>query len=90
MNITKEPQMNKKFFSSLTIFGVAFALVLAFGAINAAKAVTGSYDGEVAQMIAGNDRAKNTTMVVDKDAGKDWQFREFKTQPYGLLGKSDQ
>ena len=82
--------MNKKFFSRLTIFGMAFALVLALGTINVAKAVPGFNENldrfnEDAPTTIGQDVAGNATLG-NVDADRDHQMD---TQPYGLFGKSD-
>ncbi len=67
--------MNSKFLSRVTILGMAFALVFAFGSLNVAKAVPGengdSYNlpaGQVDQF--GVDEANNAAGIARPDADR--------------------
>jgi hypothetical protein len=84
--------MNKKIFSRLTIFGMAFALVLALGTLNAAKAAPGVYGTFTSQdklegNVRGSDEAcnSNSTRNADYDRGRIIPWSE-----YGMLGTSQQ
>ncbi|MFZ2448462.1 MAG: hypothetical protein WAW37_19045 [Syntrophobacteraceae bacterium] len=85
--------MNKKYYSTLTIFAVAFALVLGLGTFNAAKAVPGMGDegytlppGQT--NLFGLDEADNRIVVSHRDA--DARAYEFAPDSYGLWGTSQQ
>ncbi len=68
--------MNSKFLSRVTILGMAFALVFAFGSLNVAKAVPGE-NGDAYNLPAGQvnlfgvDEAHSRTGVINADADRD-------------------
>ncbi|MFZ2448463.1 MAG: hypothetical protein WAW37_19050 [Syntrophobacteraceae bacterium] len=86
--------MNKKFYSNLTVFAVAFALVLGLGTFNAAKAVPGMGDEGYSNLIPGEvnlfgiDAADNAARVSHRDA--DVRAYVFTPDSYGLWGTSQQ
>ena len=60
--------MNKRLFSRLSIFAVAFALILGFGAVNYSNAndlIAESYPGQV--NLFGDDLAQNRVGTLDAD-----------------------
>jgi hypothetical protein len=85
--------MNKRFFFSLSVIAVAFALVLGFGALNAAKAVPGesgsNYNFPAGQAnLFGVDEAHNVLGGLNRDS--DFRANSFAPAPYGLRGTSQQ
>jgi len=85
--------MNKRFFFSLSIVAVAFALILGSGTFNTAQAVPGESSerlslppGEV--NLFGADYAVNSGWKTTRDA--DFRTPGFAPEPYGLLGASQQ
>lgn len=81
--------MNAKFFYSLSIVAVAFALVLGFGTLNAARAVPGENGYPVGTAtLFGPDKAANSILVVDRDRDEYLRAHEFDT--YGLMGTSQE
>ncbi len=85
--------MNRKPYSILTVVAVAFALVLGFGTLNAAKAVPGTA-GDAYNLPPGNvnliglDAADNSVRVIDRDVAP--APRGFFTDSYGLGLRSQQ
>lgn len=81
--------MNSKLYS---IFAVAFAFVLGFGAINQAMAASGSYNHDYGRaVLIGVDEAANSIGVIaDRDVNENATLQLVKSDSYNRdYGQSD-